>query len=239
MMREDAEALRRRLYAPGASEADVDRFRDAGAVDAAAADPVPAGAADPPQRRPARTRAVILGALALAVLVVVLAVAAGRAATGTERPETPLTVLPMTAEDRQDVADAFVDGRSAGIAAYLVTHRAPPTLRTATRLFTEEHAGTGPATVDLDPGPASAVEGRATVLVALQQAGRVSWSAFRRQVDATGEQRLVLQRERGGELDGDQLTDDAFPYRTGDRPVQVRIDAAPGARWGFAVVYSD
>ncbi|GAA2753637.1 hypothetical protein [Amnibacterium kyonggiense] len=239
MTGEDAESLRRRLYAPGASDADVERFRGAEPVAVVEAD---RPAAEPESALPtgrSRTRLAAVLVLALVLLVAVLAVAVGRLATDAGRPETPPTALRMTAEDRQDIATAFADGTNAGIAAFLVTHRAPPALRTATRFFTEEHAGTGPATVDLEPAPASAFQGRATVLLVLQQPGRVSWSAFRRQVDATGEQRLVLQRQRGGELDGEQLTADTFPYRSGDRPVQVRIDAPPGARWGFAVVYSD
>jgi len=237
-MRDDAEALRRRLYAPGASEADVERFLAAEAVLVAGPEPsppleeaLPAGA---PRRRP-----LVVAVLVLVALLAVLAFAAARGAAGARDAEVPPTPLRMTEADRQDIANAFAGGSSAGIAAFLVTHRAPPALRTATRFFTEEHVGIGTATVDLEPAPAEAFSGRATVMLVLEQPGRVAWSAFRRQVDAAGEQRLVLQRQRGGDLDGEQLTSDTFRYASGDRPVQVRIQAPPGARWGFAVVYSD
>lgn len=240
MVRDDAEALRRRLYAPGASEADVDRYR---VVEPA---PVRTAPAPPPPEPdeaaiPLSTRRRLL--LPLVALALVAAVSGGIAiarATGA-RPTAVLaaTPIPMTTEDRQDIESTLAQGNSGGIAAFLVTHRATPALRTATRLYTLEHAGVGDGTFELTPVPAEAFQGRATVLLVLEQGGEARWTALRRQVDPSGEQQDVAQRTRGGEQAAGVLTTDTFRYASGDRPVELRVQAAPGARWGVAVVFSD
>lgn len=231
--RDEAEALRRRLYAPGASDADVERYRTTEQAAAPAEAPVDVVAA------PRRRRFPVVPVVLVTLLALLGGVAVARATTAVRPDLVAPSVLPMTAADRQDIAEDLAAGRRGAIAAFLLTHPSPPALRHATRFFTIERAGVGSGTVDLSGVPAAASSGRATVLLVLGADGDASWSTFRRAATAGGTARDVQQRVRGGRFEADRLTADTFRYGSGDRPVQLRVQAPDGIRWGAAVVYSD
>ena len=233
MERDDTEDLRRRLYAPGASAADVERFHGA---EAAPRDVV-VEVAPPPPARPRR----LLPLLAVGVLglMVVVGLAVARATTASQAAIQAPTPVRMTADDRQEIEHNLADGNGAGIAAFLLTHRAPRGLVDVRRAFTVERTGTGDGVAEIAPVTAETFQGHATVLLALERSGEAGWTLYRRQVDPTGEQQLVAQRQRRGAQDAGALTTDTFRYASGDRPVQVHVEAPAGVRWGIAIVFSD
>lgn len=231
VVREDAEELRRRLYAPGASADDVDRFREVA--------PAAVAVLDDPLPRPPRRRLVpLLAVLGLAVLVVA-GIAVARITTTSEAAVPAPTPVRMSADDRQEIEDNLAAGNGAGIAAFLVTHRSPPALLDVHRAFTFEASGTGDGVAVVSPVGAQTVEGRATVLLALARSGEGGWTVFRRQVGPGGEEQLIRQRQRAGEQEAGALTTDTFRYASGDRPVEIHVTAPAGVRWGVAVVLSD
>ncbi|MGN6444077.1 hypothetical protein [Amnibacterium sp.] len=232
MVRDDAEELRRRLYAPGASDADVERYRRVEpAVVVAERTPPP-----PPPAPPRRSR---LLAVAVVVLVVVVALVVVVTQARSTPPVPQPTPVPMTAADRQDALTDLAAGNGGGIAAFLLTHRAPPGLEHATRFYTLEDAGIGPGTFEVAPVTAETFRGRATVLLVVDRPADVQWTTFRRAIGPDGVQRLVLQEQRGGEQAAGSLTSATFRYGSGDRPVELRVAAPDGVRWGVAIVLSD
>lgn len=246
MVREDPEELRRRLYAPGASDADRARYEAVGpAPKAVPAEPEPVEVATPPTAPPpppAPVRRRRLGtALAGAALVVTLlvgGVTAARLAADGRPSGPPPTPVPMSDEDRRSVQENLTLGNYAGIAAFLVTHRVLQ-LGNPTRVETVEKMGVGTGTLRLAPVPAETVRGRATVLVVTAGSAQVDWTTLRREVDPSGEQQYVRQVERTGFQAGGQITTHTYRYASGDRPVELRVSVPDGVRWGAAVVFTD
>jgi len=246
MVREDPEELRRRLYAPGASDADRDRYEAAGAVaKAAPAEPVqvaPASAvaAPPPPDAPVRRRrrgTLIAGAAVVVALLVGGITAARLAADG--RPSGPApTPVAMSDEDRRSVEENLTLGNYAGIAAFLVTHRVL-SLGNPSRVETVEKMGVGNGTVRLSPVPPETVRGRATILFVTAGSAQAGWTTLRREVDPSGEQQFVQQVQRSGFQQGGQITTHTYRYSSGDRPVELRITVPDGVHWGAAVVFTD
>ena len=234
MERDDAEELRRRLYAPGASADDVERFRSADPALTAVVDQAPPP--EPPSRRP---RLIALVAVVLLGLLVVAGISLARITTATQDAIPAPTRVAMTADDVQEIEGNLADGNGAGIAAFLVTHRAPPALLSATRADTIESAGTGDGVAQISPVTAETFQGRATVLLVLARTGDAGWTVFRRQVDSAGDQQILRQRQRAGLQVAGVLTTDTFRYASGDRPVEIHVQAPAGVRWGVAVVLSD
>jgi hypothetical protein len=248
MVREDAEELRRRLYAPGASGDDLDRYRrsetkPARAAAAAPALPAPPTSADPVDSAPpVRTRRGPLRAVVVAAVVVLViagGITAARLAADGRPSGPPPTPIAMSAEDRRSVQENLALGNYAGIAAFLVTHRAIRSLQTAKRIDTVERMGTGDDTVLLSDVPAVAARGRATVLLVLGGSGQAGWTTLRRRVDPSGEQQYVRQVERSGFQEGGVITTHTFRYGSGNRPVELHVSAPAGVHWGAAVVFSD
>lgn len=251
MVREDAEELRRRLYAPGASDADRDRYEAVGAaakaapvepapVEPAQVAPVEPAAAPPPPAAPVRRRrvgALIAGAAVIVALLVGGITAARVAVDG--RPSGPApTPVAMSDEDRRSVQENLTLGNYAGIAAFLVTHRVLA-LGNPTRVETVEKMGVGNGTVRLSPVPAETVRGRATVLFVTAGSAQAGWTTLRREVDPSGEEQFLTQVQRSGFQQGGQITTHSFRYTSGDRPVELRVTVPDGVRWGAAVVFTD
>jgi hypothetical protein len=246
MVREDPEELRRRLYAPGASDADRDRYEAVGAVAKAApvepvqAEPVQPVPAPPPPAAPVRRRrvgALIAGAAVVVALLVGGITAARLAADG--RPSgPPPTPVAMSDEDRRSVQENLTLGNFAGIAAFLVTHRVL-SLGNPSRVETVEKMGVGNGVVRLSPVPPETVHGRATVLFVTAGSAQAGWTTLRREVDPAGEEQFVRQVQRSGFQQGGQITTHTYRYTSGDRPVELRVSVPDGVRWGAAVVFTD
>lgn len=247
MVPEDAEALRRRLYAPGASDADRARYAAVGGLAETAPDvpapsePAPtASAVDPYPPAPARRRRPVrlIAGAAVVIALLVGGITAARIAADGRPSGPPPTPVAMSDEDRRSVQENLTLGNYAGIAAFLVTHRAL-SLGTPSRLETVEKMGVGEGTVRLSPVSAATVRGRATVLFVTAGAAQIQWTTLRRQVDASGEQRYVRQVQRSGFQQGGQITTHTYRYAGGDRPVELRVSVPAGVRWGAAVVLTD
>ena len=182
--------------------------------------------------------------LAGAVLVVV-AVAASIAVLLPHSPallsadQPPAATIGVDGETRSEFVQNLAGGGAAGIAAYLVTHPSPPNLRGGTRYFTIERHGTGPQLIALDPAPPEAAKGRATVFLITEWAGEAGWTAYRYRFGGDGLATLEPESGRAGSQQGGVPTTATFSYRSGDRPVRLRIDVPDGVRWGAAVVFSD
>lgn len=228
--RADAEGLRRRLYAPGASTADVDRYREVA--------PQPAAREAPRRRRLARVVPGVL--MVLVVSGILLAGAAARSVTPAVVPVVAApTVLQVSDADRRAIREALAARDDIAVAGFLLARRAPPALRTATRSLIVEQTGTGPATVGVDPESAAAFRGRATVLLVLGRAGEAGWTTFWRRVDASGIRTLERQQQRAGRQEAGDLTTATYRYGSGEQPVKVRVRAPAGVRWAVEVVFTD
>ncbi|MFD1722045.1 hypothetical protein [Amnibacterium endophyticum] len=227
---DDPELLRRRLYAPGAGDRDVEAYRSA-------APPPPPDAPEGPAPRPrrrARPRLLPLGGVLAILLVAALVVALV--------PRTPpapaAEPVPLTAQDRGELLTNLRDGGFAGIAAYLVTHRSPPQLSGGSGYLTQEIHGVGDGVRGLD-GARSAGATRATVLLVTDSASRATWTALRL-TTRSGTRVVVLdpvETRSQAEAPG-TLTATTFRVVEGRAPVRLRIEAADGVRWGAAVVWS-
>lgn len=232
--REDAEVLRRRLYAPGASAADVAHYRGLVPAVALPTDPVP--------RRGFRPRSLLVPLVVVAVIVSGVAIARVAASAATV-PVVPVVLppqrIPLSSADRASIRTALASRDDIAVAGFLVAHRAPPALLTATRSLLVEQTGTGRATVDLDPDSAATFQGRATVLLVLERSAEVGWTTYRRRVDPSGVRALERQQQRRGSQEAGGLTGDTFRYSSGDRPVEIRVDAPAGTRWAVEVVFTD
>lgn len=224
---DDAEALRRRLYAPGASAADLGRFEAAAVRQDEDADP-----AVPPEDRepevPRRRR--LVAAVACGLVAVAAVVVVGLVLRAAQPVGTPPDLVATSAADRAAFVDDLREGADAGIAAWLLTHRGLPRLRDATRYTTVEDRGTGAFDLRLRPPGLVAGSGRATVLLVVDAGTDVGWT-----VSAGG--RALLRR--GGAEDAGALTATTFGYRSGRTPDALAVDVPAGVRWGAAVVYTD
>jgi hypothetical protein len=158
-------------------------------------------------------------------------------------PDVPTAPAPQAiavdGPQRSEFVQNLAGGGAAGIAAYLVTHRSPEPLRTATRFYTIERHGTGPVAFSLSGVPAETQAGRATVFLVLQVDGRATWTAYRVRAQVDDPSPLQAVERRTGEQQAGVLTSTTFSYRSGGRPVRLEIDAPKGVRWGAAVVFSD
>ena len=247
----ELEALRQRLYVPGATQQDRDAFAAAEAEQAAAraaaasrsAVDEPA-AGPPPMRDPGRpARAVPRRLLVAGAGVGVAALAAASASALLARPQGPTPRAPitlaLTEEDRVELLQNLARGGAAGIGAYLVTHRSPPGLGDATSYTTAELHGRGPAVVAIDPDGFVPDAGRATVLVVADRSGAVSWTASRLGTAGSPAVRLIRITSRGGDQVAGALTTATFSYTAGRRPVRLAVTVPDDVRWGAAVVLSD
>jgi hypothetical protein len=246
--------LRRRVYSPAATAEDRARYR--AALDAAGGDrrmqPEPVATAQPdaegsaaadgaPQatdpRRPRRRSQSFLLAGAVAALLVAAALAAVLPRTIDGPPPPAPTPIAVDAATRGEFLRNLTDSGAAGIAAYIVTHPAPP--RSATRYFTIERWGTGPRTLALHPTDTATNRGRATVYLVLDRFEHAAWTVSAVRPTTDSEDPLVAIATQAGLQEGGVPTVATFAYAPGHPPVRLRIDVPKGVRWGAAVIFTD
>lgn len=235
---EDREALRRRLYRPGASAADV----------AAYADGEKAPEPDlPPRPAPAGRARLPLPSLAvLAVGAVVCAVVLIR--PGAPEPQRQASPAPTTAaavetivrtgqSDRVGFIRSLVAADEAGIGLWLDRHaqRLPGVLAQSTRSDTLEFAGAGSRTLLLDPPSIGQDGGHVTVLVVTAVDARVTWTLLG---DAPDLGRGAVTGTRTAVQRAGALTSAALDWAPGRRPGTLLVVAPDGVRWGVAAVFS-
>ena len=192
------EALRRRLYSPGATQEDRARYR--AAVDAARATsaeprpPVPwnteAPVAAVPARPPGRHRRLAVAVGSVAAVGVAIAVVAPHRPASTPSTEAshaairaaavhsagPLPPSPVSIDDATRAAflRGLERGGSPGIVRFLVTHRVAADLATTPLHLIERH-GSGPQALALDAPAAPLAPGHATVFLVTGLAGWAGW----------------------------------------------------------------
>ena len=241
-----AEELRRRLYDADATEQDRALYRAALEAETRPQPPplsavTPVSEADraPTPKRPHRRRMVTILAAVVGAVAIVGALVALQPRTDASPVDPPPSPSTITVDDaaRNEFLQNLDGGGSAGIAAFLVTHRVAPPLGKATRLFLVERHGRGPGSVFLEGVPKAADQGHATVFLVTQFAGPAGWSAYRAGLGS--ESQGVLDASRAGAQEGGVPTMATFAYRQGDRPVKLSIDVPAGVRWGVAVAFSN
>jgi hypothetical protein len=229
--------LRRRLYAPDATDADIAAYRAA----QEGRDRESGAEAAPSARRSRRRTVVIAGASLLAATVLVLTV--GHPFAGTPPSPSPsavsgrITVPPSVREGfRHDLAT----GVDPGLLAYLDGHPAGllEALRTAGRADSTEFTGTGPTTLPLSPTTIAEQAGHVTVVLVTDRAVGYDWRAT---VVAEGNDRsgpeppvaVHAGRARAGEP-----VSGTVGY-SGGVPTGLTLLLPTGARWAAVVVYTD
>lgn len=234
MSADEQEALRRRLYEPGASADDVAAY-SALRVGEPPGEAAPASAA-PARRRPSGWIVVAAG------LVAVLAIAGGLLARPAReavrpRPTADVAAVAVTTPERIAFIRALVQGGSAGVSSWLDQHARslPGVLATATRSDTTELQGDGTRRIRLDPPSVGDDGGHVTVLLVSAVDARVTWTLLRDGPDpALGAVAgtSTADQEAGG------LSAASVSWSPGGRPRRLLVVAPDGVRWGAAVVFS-
>jgi hypothetical protein len=216
------EALRRRLYRPGADEADVAAYltRVAGA-EAGARSSAAAPRTEPP--RPARRRGWVAATAAVLVAAGVAILLHGRGL-----PEPTATPLPTA---RVTVAEAarYVAALDAGDDAGLGPSRAGPTP------YLEAH-GVGDGTVPL-PVAASGGGGRLRVLLVTDRDGTAGWATARLVIHDDRTIHLRTEASASGALRAGVPAEARVVYAAEHRPLRLLVRAPAHVRWGVAVVF--
>ncbi|MBW4040827.1 MAG: hypothetical protein HIU86_01695 [Acidobacteria bacterium] len=222
-MTEEGEALRRRLYRPGADDEDVAAYRSVAERDPEGhVDPDPA----PPRtlpRLPARPVLVATGVLAVLVVVSALLLQAAQAPPAAAGP-TPLPTRAVPALTAARFAAAVARGDDAGLGAWW--DPAAP--------FLEEH-GSGDGTVLL-PASASDGSGRLTVLLVLAADGTAGWSAARLVIHDDRTIHLRTESSAFGSLRAGVPAIGRSDFAAGHRPMRLFVQAPGGIRWGVAAI---
>ncbi|GAA2753644.1 hypothetical protein [Amnibacterium kyonggiense] len=228
------EALRRRLYAPGATAEDLVAFR---AAEATARPP----ALSPVRRRRPRTAAVLAAAvvaiaapLALVTLrpLAAVPVATGPTPTATAVPSPEGVVLPAPQSVRAAFVRQLASRSGAGLLEYLYGHPAflPEALRQPTRGHVTETAGDGPRTLDLSPSTGDGPAGRLTVVIVVERAARIFWTATGRTGDAALHRRL--------DAPAGVPVSATVAYKHG-APTTLEIEVPEGSSWGALVALTN
>lgn len=242
------DALRRRLYAPGTTEADLAAYR--------AAEQAVVVAAPAAERRIVRSRSLrrrILVAAGAAVLVVgggsALVVGRPLAAISGTGPSASPTVaaaivdeaeLPASATDRATFVRVLQAGDDPGLLTYLYEHPGflPPSLRTQVRAASTEYSGQGTSTIALDPSDLTRHGGRVSVILVLDRAGTYSWRAQRiaQTNDRSGP--VVELGAKAGTGRAGEPTSATFRY-SGTAPARLALYVDETVKWGAVVVFTD
>lgn len=253
---ERLDALRRRLYAPGATEADITAYRTAIEQDEEPTDQPIADVARPAVRR---RRAVAWAAVAAAAVLVVAAlgvtaVAQLRPLAGeTERPDATTATtgapeaeaeaegtIPTSAAVRLAFVRALRSGRTPGLLNYVFEHPEyrPSTLRTTGAAASNEYSGQATHTIALDPPSSTANGGWMTVIVLLDSDTPFSWQAERiDQRDDRSGPVVPVGSHRGSARAGVPISA-TIPY-TGAAPTRLAVFVDESVRWDVVVVFPD
>lgn len=230
------DALRRRLYEPGATEGDVTRYRAAREVPEETSEPAP------PAHRPRRIGPVVAGVALVAGLATAAVLLGGRTPepirTVTSAPHADEQELLVAGSQRAAFVRALDAGRDAGLLPYIERQpdARPDAVRTVQRAASTEYAGEGPAVIDLEPSALAERGGRATVIVVLDRAAAFRWSATR--LDPGRDSQIAAVAEHGGSAGAGAPVSSTFAYGRG-APARLGLVVPARARWGVVVVFTD
>jgi hypothetical protein len=226
---ERLDALRRSLYRPGSTEADLQRYleqREAVVPDA----PVEP---TPPPARP-RRRLVLVGVSAGLGLVLIagLAVTAGRTAQERVVPTPSATATPA---GRRLVVDVG-DGQTLAVATGAEIMSTPvPTSMRGTPVVGRLFEGSGNAILPIDAPPDALQAGSAMVLITSNSRVPVAWRALSRlRLGRAISEPLVLGRGISAEPSGAPVPQ-TFRYAAESWPARIAVAAPPGVRWSLLV----
>lgn len=237
--RADQERLRLRLYAPGATQADVEAYR--------ATEP---GALPEPDGIRARARRGLVlrsgaagAGIALAIVGIVAVVVAHPFAPApvptSSIAEVEAGELAVPEAARAGFLRAFDAGEDPQLLTYLDAHpRLLLTrLRGAGRPDSTGLSGIGPATVALSPTNAAERSGRVTVVLLVDRSGRYDWQATRvaMENDRSGPEPPVA--EHAGTARAGVPVSGTVVYSSGV-PTRLTMLLPTGMRWAAVVVYS-
>jgi hypothetical protein len=220
---EEGEALRRRLYRPGAVDEDVAAYLAVTEREPEPDDPPPA----PRILRPPR-RATVVAAAVLAVLIGVsaLLLQTTRAGPPPAAGPTPLPTHVVSPETAARFESALKRGDDAGLGVWW----------DSTAPFVEEH-GSGDGTVLL-PASASGDGGSLTVLLVLAADGTAGWSAARLVIHDDRTIHLQTEASAFGALRAGVPAVGRLDYSPQHRPLRLFVQASASTRWGVAAVIS-
>jgi hypothetical protein len=244
----ELDALRRRLYGPDSTVDDVERYRRASGTHRVAP-------AAPPQALPSHRRPIGLLVAAIAVAVALVAVGfwlgGRRAATAAVPPATsaPTSVARQASVQRQLTVsaadrDALVrtldtSTRSDPLSDYLYSHpdSRPDAVRTVQRAESEEHRGTGPARVRLEPSAIAADGGRVTVVLVLDRSGTADWRAAGTTLRGGSGPSAGTVGQTVRPVAGIPVTA-TFRYSM-PAPTRLTVTVPAGVRWSVLVAFTD
>lgn len=234
----EVDALRRRMYAPGATEDDVRRYRLASA-------PVPVST---PGRAPGLKERVRprrrgrpawwwMAPIAAAVAVGAIGLGAVRQDAAPRPAPTPV-VVPAAARDRF-VADLRY-GAATRISDYFVAHpdRLPTVLTAAHRAEVGQLAAVGPGALDLYPSAIAESGGRLTVVVVAAADAPMRWSATRDARTRGVPARPVVVASSAGSLTAGLPAAATTAYRSG-APTRIHVDLPAGVHWAAFAALTD
>jgi hypothetical protein len=248
--------LRRRLYAPGATDADRAAFAAADAA-RATSEPVAAPVAvvdDPPPppappARPVPARGRIIAVGAATVLVVASAVFVAVAHPFRPGPVTASPVpsvapsligsIPVPAAARAEFLRDLRRGEDPKLLDYLDTH--PTTLLASLRASgstdTTGFSGTGPSTENLAPERPT-TRGHMTLVLVTEQDVHFQWTptTVAPSNDRSGPERPVADLD--GAAGAGQPVSGTVAY-SGGVPSRLTLLVPAGVHWGAVVVYTD
>ena len=236
---EERDSLRRRLYAPDATDADREAYLAAESAD----DPQPVAAPAPTRRIPLRVRLVAIAGSTLLVAAGVVVLATGHPLA--QRSPGPGSTAPAgTVPVPATVRDRFVRdlraGVDPGLLAYLDGH--PETLlaalRTAGRADSTEYTGVGPTTAALSPTTIAERAGHVTVVLVTDRDLGYDWRATKvaESNDRSGPEPPVASHD--GRVKQGEPVSGTVGY-SGGVPTRLTLLVPNGARWAAVVVYSD
>lgn len=222
---EELDALRRRLYRPGSTEADLQRYLS----ERAALAPAPAVDAGPPLNR-RRRRLVPVAAIA-AVVVAALAVSLSQLQAprmSAREPVAPVSPVPVLVQDIGDGTTLTVPQR-----ASTTTEPAAVSVDGAA-VAGQRFDGSGNAVLVVEPPESAARGGTATVELTSGGPVPVSWRAlslvYLGQWTAVP---VVLARGSSAEPPG-AVAPSTFRYRDAP-PTRIAVIAPHGVRWSVLV----
>jgi hypothetical protein len=228
------DALRRGLYRPGSTEADLRQYLD---ERDAVVQPAPGDAARPPVR-PRRRLLVVATAGGLAVvLVLALTLALGRSAP---RAESTSAVPTATATAGPPVVMDVGDGQTLTVPAGDVTSStAVVTSLRSTPVVGRLFEGVGNAVVSVDPPADLLRPGSAVVVITSSSRVPVAWRALSRlRLGRAISEPLVLARGISAEPSSTSAPQ-TFDYQAESPPARVAVAAPAGARWSLLIAVAD
>ena len=249
------DVLRRRVYEPDASDADRERYRLALEAAAAPAEPpaaaevaesgeaaggsAPGSAPEPPSAARIRRRSrLVIGGIVLAIAVTVAIATHPWSPPVPSGPQSRPLAIPSAA--RHGFIAGLDRGGSADFGRYIYDHpdARPAEVTTLNWAESEEHVGTGTATVALDPSALANHGGHLTVVVILARDAVSAWTALGSRPDPHYSEPPGIPVTVHGRQTAGVPGTATLPYAR-LAPTVLSVEVPAGVRWDAFVVFSN